>query len=259
MSATQKDFVVRAGIQAPANSSFGDSVAVAHDVDVTQNVAANNLSVRTGLGANTLSTNTLTVSANATIANASIVNLVANTGSINTLSSSNATILSITANTIGGANLAITAKTGAFTNVSANSATMNALTVQDLTVTGNTSLAFERGTMLRSYREYVAANTTPANTYVVDLLDSNIFNLSISANTAITLDNVANSGIAVSFTLIVKKLVAGARITFPANTVWSEGIVPVQSTGLNQTDVFTFMTLNAGAMIIGAHAFANVS
>ena len=304
--ATQKDFIVKAGIQAPGDSRFGNNVAVSNNLVVTQNATTNNLTVQQTLGANVAVVNT------ANVANATITRLTSNTANVNNLQSANAvfikvnasdavvanllvttlvandaTITKVTANNAVIANasilvvsanaatvnnatvLTLTANTANVNNLRAANATFtrsdaenagvsNTLTVQNLVVTGNTQLQLERGQTLRSYREYVHANTV-SGTYALDLLDANIFNLTIGANTALTITNMPSTGICASFTVICRRTAAGARLSWPANTVWSEGIVPTQSLGSGQTDVFTFMTVNGGTMILGAHAYANVS
>lgn len=306
MAATQKDFIVKAGIEAPGDSRFGNNLSVSNNLVVTQNATTNNLTVLTLLGANVVNASSVTTN-NAVVANGSITRLTSNTANVNNLQSANAVFEKVVANnstvttetvttlTANDATIAkLTANNATVANaailvVSANVATVNVatittanvanlksanasftksdtidanvantLTVRDLVVTGNTQLQLERGSTLRSYREYVHANTV-TGTYTLDLLDANIFNLVIGANTALSVNNLPVSGIAASFTVVCRRSAAGARLSWPANTVWSEGIAPTQSLGANQTDVFTFMTVNGGAMILGAHAFANVS
>jgi hypothetical protein len=193
----------------------------------------------------------------------SIVNLGANVLTVNT-----ATILvlganTITSNTVNVANVnanVVTTNTASIRTLGANSVTMNTLTVGDLTVTGNSSLTISQGQVFRGYREYVDVRTGVSGSTNLDVLNSNIFNFTLAANTTLTVSNVPASGVSTAFTLLVKQPAGGgATLAWPTGTVWSEGIAPVQSLGANQIDVFTFWTLDGGVMWIGAHSFANVS
>ena len=171
----------------------------------------------------------------------------------NTLTSNNATLVTVGANTL-------TVNTASIKTLGANAATINAITVGDLTVTGNATLTISQGQVFRGYREYVDVRTGVSGATTLDVLDTNIFNLTLSANTVLSVTGVPAAGVSTAFTLIAKQPAGGnARITWPAGAVWSEGIAPVQSLGANQVDVFTFFTVDGGTMWIGAHSFANVS
>lgn len=159
-----------------------------------------------------------------------------------------------------GANVAVTNRLTTNVLVVNANTTMNAVTIQDLTVVGNSNITLTRGQVLRGYREYVTVATGVTGAFTIDLLDSNVFNLTLAANTTLSVANTPNTGISAAYTLIAKQPAGGgARLTWPAGTVWSEGVAPTQSLGANQTDVFTFMSVNGGVMWIGAHSFANVS
>lgn len=225
---------------------------------VTTNTAQVNVLTVTSHSSNTIAANTLTVSQTADIntANVRILTVTGNT-SANVVNATRIVATNVNANGINSNSANIVTVTANTANIA--NAKVQVLEVQDLAVSGNSSLAYERGTQLRSYREYVASANAVSGVQNLDLLDSNVFQLGINANTTLGLTNVPAAGNAVSVTVIVKYLTANARITFPANTVWSDGIAPVQSTGVNQTDIFTLMTFNGGAMIVGSHSFANVS
>jgi hypothetical protein len=254
--AVSKEFVIKApGLIVQGNTSVQGQATV-NSLAVTANATTNNLSITNGLSSNTGNINILAVTnvtaeqANINIVRANtanVTNIVSNTGSFVNVSATAGNVVSLSSNAINSNNATVA------------NATINALTVTNLTVTGNSSLSFERGSLLRSYREYVATINASGTPIALDLLDSNIFRINLSANTSFSLNNAPNTSIATSFTMIIRRTNTNQVATFPANTVWSEGITPVQSTGNNQIDVFTFTVLDAGALIIGAHSFANVS
>jgi len=110
---------------------------------------------------------------------------------------------------------------------------------------------------LTGYREnIVGANTT--GSYVLNLLNSNVFRLNLTGNTTLSLNNAPANTAVSPVTLIISRTAANARVTFPANTVWSESIQPVQSTGVGQRDIFTLLVIDSGALIVGSHSFANI-
>lgn len=243
------------------------NVAIANVGTVNANIA--NIVV---LSSNAATINVLTfTTGSGAVLGANI--LTANTGTIATLGATTLTVATGTANTLGAntftSNTAtvanvnsnnVVANTASIRTLGANSVTMNTLTVGDLTVTGNSSLTIPQGQVFRGYREYVDVRTGVSGSTNMDLLNSNIFNFTLSANTTLAVSNVPASGISTAFTLLVKQPAGGnARLTWPSGTVWSEGVVPVQSLGANQVDVFTFFTVDGGVMWIGAHSFANVS
>lgn len=82
----------------------------------------------------------------------------------------------------------------------------------------------------------------------VDLSDGTIFTLTTSANTTLTFSNPAATG-ATSFTLI---LTAGGThtLTWPAPVNWAGGAAP-DAPASGETNVYTFLTVDAGATWLG--------
>lgn len=114
---------------------------------------------------------------------------------------------------------------------------------------------------LRSYTENVIAQTVTSGSYTANLSLSNIFDLTLqSSATTITFTNAPPSGTAIPVTLILRQPSTAGNTVSYANTVqWSNGEVPVLSSGIaNKLDIVTFYTVNGGSIFYGGHALANV-
>jgi len=253
MSGVKKNFIVRETLEVSNNiTSTGNLqvVSVIAPGNSTLNVATistANIGNLTFANAttNALTTNTANITS-ATIRALSSNVITSNTSSSNVLNANTANVVTV--------NVSNTLTSNAL--VSSN-VVINNLTVENLTVTGNSSLAFERGSTLRSYREFVeTANVS--GSYILDLNNSNVFRINLSANTSLSLNNTPVNSLTTPVTLIVNRTAPNARIVFPANTVWSESIQPTQSTGIGQRDIFTLLIIDSGDLIVGSHSFANV-
>lgn len=250
--ANQLDFIVRGGLIAPGNSTV-NNISITGNASVSGtlsvvNFTANTMTVNTG-EVKALTSNTAAINV-ATINTANIRALTGNTASVNTL------VVTVSANIEALTSNTLTVNTA---NV-VNQTVANTLNVKDLNVSGVANLSLASGTVLKAYRESVTTNNSVTSTYNINLLTDSVFDLRLTGNTAVTISNIPASNLSASFTLIVSRSVAGLAVTsWPANTVWSEGIVPTQSTGANQVDVFTFTVIRNGALILGAHSYANVS
>lgn len=249
--ASQHDFQVLGGLIAP-----GDSVI--------NTISSSYINVIT-IDANTANVNYFNAN------NGTFITVTANTANINVLTANNGTFRVLGANTV-------TANTATIVTVGSNTATVNTATVNTrlnvagqsnlstvtvsntITVTNESTIPLAPGNILRAYRERVTANTTATGTFNLDLNTNAVFDITLTGNTALTVSNIANNQFATSFTLVVDRTAANRVITsWPANTVWSEGIAPTQSTGAGQIDVFTFTVMRGGSLILGAHSYANVS
>lgn len=115
-----------------------------------------------------------------------------------------------------------------------------------------------RGT-LQSYKEGVVTVTANTATTSLDLRLGNVFNIDISANTTFTFTNPPASGTLQSATLIIKQDAVGGRTGTFTNSKWTDGTAPTLTTTANQTDVFTFFTVDGGTSYFGTYALANVA
>ena len=113
------------------------------------------------------------------------------------------------------------------------------------------------------FQAYTETLTTVASvttaTYNIDLSLSNIFDITLNANVTFTFTNPPASGISRNVTIILRQGAAGSRLATFTNARYTDGVVPILSTGINQIDVLTFFTLNGGTFWFGTFAMANVS
>ena len=161
------------------------------------------------------------------------------------------------------------------TTVSSSTAT-GALTVvggvgigNNLYVGGNTtlngSLTFANSSTLASpklqaYQETVTTIGTVVGATNINCALSNIFDITLgAASVTFTFTNPPASGTAQPITIILRQDATGSRLATFTNAKYTDGSVPVLSTGSNQVDVLTFFTVNGGAFWFGTFAMANVS
>jgi hypothetical protein len=161
------------------------------------------------------------------------------------------------------------------TTVSSSTAT-GALTVAggvgiggNLYVGGNTnlngSLTFTNASALSSpklqaYQETVTTIGTVVGATNINCALSNIFDITLgAASVTFTFTNPPSSGTAQPITIILRQDATGSRTATFTNTKYTDGSVPVLSTGANQVDVLTFFTVNGGSFWFGTFAMANVS
>jgi hypothetical protein len=172
-----------------------------------------------------------------------------------------------------------TFKTGSIilTNTTASSSTTTgALTVVggagiggNLYVGGTTTVAggvtfSTTGTLtspkLQSYKETVNTIGSVVSNTNLDVGTANIFDVTLGGSPiTFTFTNPPSSGTAQPVTVILRQDVTGNRLATFTNAKYTDGNLPVLSTGSNQVDVLTFFTVNGGAFWFGTFAMANVS
>ena len=172
-----------------------------------------------------------------------------------------------------------TFKTGSIVLV--NSTTSNSTSTGALTVTGgvgiggnlnvggsttvNGSLTFANTSTLASpklqaYQETVTTIGTVVGATNINCALSNIFDVTLgAASVTFTFTNPPASGNAQPITVILRQDSVGGRLATFTNAKYTDGNVPVLSTGANQIDVLTFFTVNGGSFWFGTFAMANVS
>jgi hypothetical protein len=113
---------------------------------------------------------------------------------------------------------------------------------------------------LQSYRETVTTVTPSAGTATCDLSTANVFDLTLNAaSTALAFSNAPTSGLAFSFTVIVRQDATGNRaLTYPASVKFTDAVTPVLATGASKVDVLTFFTVDGGTTYFGGQALANL-
>ena len=113
---------------------------------------------------------------------------------------------------------------------------------------------------LESYRETVTTVTPSAGTATCNLSTANVFDLTLtSSSTALAFSNPPASGLAFSFTVIVRQDATGNRaLTYPASVKFTDSVTPVLATGASKVDVLTFFTVDGGTTYFGGQALANL-
>jgi hypothetical protein len=165
------------------------------------------------------------------------VNINNNTQSTNTASGA----LTVTGGVGVGGNLYV----GGTTNVSG-------------TVNLNTSIL--TSPKLQSYKETVNTIGSVVSNTNLDISTANIFDVTLGGSPiTFTFTNPPSSGTAQPVTVILRQDATGSRLATFTNAKYTDGSVPVLSTGANQIDVLTFFTVNGGAFWFGTFAMANVS
>ncbi len=104
---------------------------------------------------------------------------------------------------------------------------------------------------LKDYSE-TAPTPAAAATIDLDLETGNVFTPILDQTTTFTFSNPPATGIAGSFTLIVTQDGTGTWvITFPLTVDWHEATVPIPTTGAGDVNIFSFLTVDAGARWYG--------
>jgi hypothetical protein len=110
------------------------------------------------------------------------------------------------------------------------------------------------------YREVVTVvGTVATSTYNINLSLGNTFDITLGTNVTFTFTNPPASGLLASCTIILRQDATGSRTTAFTGAKYTDGVVPILSTGANQIDVLSFITTNGGTSYFGSFVLANVS
>lgn len=119
--------------------------------------------------------------------------------------------------------------------------------------------AYSGSVNLRSYNEYINANTATTGATTLDISSGNFFNLTLTGNTTFTFSNAPSSRM-VSFTIVAKQDATGGRtITWPSGTKWPGGVAPPATTTANAIDIWSVMTYDGGTTWIASLSVKNAS
>jgi hypothetical protein len=114
-------------------------------------------------------------------------------------------------------------------------------------------------TRLRSYDEYINANTASTGATTLDLSSGNFFNLTLTGNVTFTYSNVP-VGRMVAFTIVAKQDATGGRtITWPSGTKWPGGVAPPATTSANAIDIWSVMTYDGGTSYVSSLSVKGVA
>ena len=104
--------------------------------------------------------------------------------------------------------------------------------------------------ILKAYGEK-AVTATVGSTYTVDTTAGNVFYLTLVANCTFTFPSTLTSGVAYSFTLMLKQDGGTRTVTWPSSVNWPGSSAPVLSATAGATDAFSFVTINGGTTWLG--------
>ena len=103
-------------------------------------------------------------------------------------------------------------------------------------------------------KDYAETRTAPAAaaTIDLDLVNGNVFEVTLDQNTTFTFSNPPATGIAGSFTLILVQDGTGTWVTtWPGTVDWPSGVAPVLTTVAGDVNILSFLTPDAGARWYG--------
>jgi len=96
----------------------------------------------------------------------------------------------------------------------------------------------------------VTANSSTS--YSINLLNGNVFEITLTGNCTFTFSNPSTSGNSTSFTLILKQDGTGSRTTtWPASVDWAAATAPTLTTTASAVDILTFFTTDGGTRWYG--------
>lgn len=106
-------------------------------------------------------------------------------------------------------------------------------------------------------KETTTSQTASGASTTIDLTNGNVQQLTLSANTTITLTG-ATASTACSLSLYIIQDGTGNRtVTWPASVKWPSAIAPTLSTAANRIDLVVLETLNGGTTWYGSLAGAD--
>ncbi len=149
-----------------------------------------------------------------------------------------------------------------------NSASLSAIAVNTLTTAPAAGDTFEvvqsdiYYMYIAGFKDLVQVDTVTTTTFNLDMSVANVFDITLSPatgnNVAFTYINIPVSNEPISSTLILRQDATGSRTMTMTNAHYTEGTVPVLSTGANQVDVLSFFTTDGGSYWFGSLSMANV-
>lgn len=105
---------------------------------------------------------------------------------------------------------------------------------------------------IKDYAETVMAHSTMGATETFNFEDGNVHTGTLDANCTFSFSNPPATGKAGSITLILTQNGTGGwTYTWPAAVKWALGVAPTLSTGANDVNIVSFITINAGTTYYG--------
>lgn len=107
--------------------------------------------------------------------------------------------------------------------------------------------------------EKVGTNTAAGATPVIDLIDGNAHDVTLTANATFTFQG-ARAGYACAFSLLLRQdAVGGWTVTWPTSVKWDSATVPTLTTTASAIDLLVFTTYDGGTTWLGSLAGSNYS
>lgn len=137
--------------------------------------------------------------------------------------------------------------------------------VSGVVITGAQTFAgaktFNNAVNFNGYNEKVTTiGSIETSTYNLNISEANIFDITLGANVTITFTGAPPAGFSHVITLIVRQPpISPGRLLTITGALYTDGTLPILSTGANQTDVLTFWSIDGGTSYFGTFAMANVS
>lgn len=242
--------------------SSANGAATTGNVSISGIFGGTTLFATTGLRGGTVSASAnLAITSNANFsANVSVVNAVtANTTTVTTLTATNANVVTGTVTNLTSANAILTTLTS-------NSATIASGSID--TLTGNCNVQYNslsRPT-IGAYAENVfTANASGALN--LDLSNHNVFYITLTANSTLTMISPRPTGSLHSTTIILLQDATGGRTvtiggrnsanTSAATMRYPNATVPIFSSAANSVDVISYITFDGGTNYHGALSLLN--
>jgi hypothetical protein len=108
-------------------------------------------------------------------------------------------------------------------------------------------------------REDLSTVAAAGTTETLNLADGNVHDVTLDDDCTFTFSGTVAS-VACGFTLVLRQDATGSRlVTWPASVDWPGGSAPTLSTGANDVDVFTFLTIDNGTTWFGFVAGQDLS
>ena len=101
--------------------------------------------------------------------------------------------------------------------------------------------------------EHLVTITSSSGNYTINLRESTIYFHQLTEAVTYAVSNPAGSGYASSFVLVIKQdaSASGYGVSWPASFKWAGGSAPTLSSGANDIDIITFVTVDQGTTYNG--------